>query len=246
MDSSAIMVANHMSLNRQNQEKVANNIANSNTRGFQADKPMIVEDERNKNFADSLSFAKDVPNQRDVSQGEIVNTSSKMDVALLTPDTYFSVQDNTGQTLYTRNGQLSLNAQRQLIQIASQFPISDTNQGPISIPEGTSRIDITSDGTVSADGHMVARIGAFKFEDSQKLTKNGNTLMKATPGLIPALDETAVIQQESVESSNVNPIIALTQMIELQRQDSQDAYLLKTYKEQTGQQLDDLLQPLKI
>lgn len=244
MNSPALLAANHMSINRVNQEKIANNIANANTRGYQADKPLIVEDERNKNFADTLSFTRVMEKQRDISMGEIVNTQSKFDVALTTPDTYFAVQDNNGKTFFTRNGQLSLNEQRQLIQAASRFPITDENQGPISLPEGSTNIEISADGVLSADGISIAKIGAFKFANSQNMMKIGNTLMQASDA--PTIAEDAKMQQESLESSNVNPVIALTQMIELQRQDGQDAYLIKMYKEHSSQQIDDLLIPLKV
>jgi flagellar basal body rod protein FlgG len=62
----------------------------------------------------------------------------------------------------------------------------------------------------------------------------------------PTAADKASITQRAIESSNVNPVIALAQMIELQRQDAQDAFVISTYKDQTGQQIADLLKPLNV
>ncbi len=244
MDSPAYLAAQHMSIARNNIQILANNLANASTSGFQADRPLVAEFEPKKNFMDSLSFAVNNENFRDTTPGEITHTGNILDVAIATKDVYFSVQNSKGENLYTRNGQLELNEERQLVQGSSKLPLSDTNKSPITIPAGMNDIKIAGDGTISANGKMVAKIGVFKFANSQSLVKQGNTLMKASTE--PTTPDKVALVQRGYEASNVNPVLALAQMIELQREDSQDAFVIETYKEQSGQQIDDLLKPLNV
>jgi flagellar basal-body rod protein FlgF len=123
MDSPAFLAAQHMALNRINQDKIANNIAN-NTAGFQADLPIVASYDPNKSTLDSLSFAVSGSRFRDITVGELNHTDSAFDIAVNTPDVYLAVQDPNGQNLYTRNGHLELNQDRQLIQSASGFPLA--------------------------------------------------------------------------------------------------------------------------
>lgn len=240
--TAAQFIAQHMAMNRHNQDIIANNMANMSTPGYQADKAIITADKASDSFLESLSFSLSNKNVRDLNPGEFTHSGSSFDIAIATPDVYLSAQNAKGQNLYTRNGRMGMDKDRQLIQMGSQLPITDTNKSPIVIPADASNITIADDGTISANGQMIAKIGVFKFTDSQTLLKEGGTMMKAT--VEPQVAEKVSIMQGSYESSNVNPVIALAQMIELQKQDSQDAYVISTYKEQSEQQIDDLLKPL--
>lgn len=244
MDSPALLAAQHMNLTRRNQEIIANNLANADTPGFQSLKPIITADNQDKNFAEALSFAISKTNSRDVSPGDINHTQSAFDFAIVTSDVYFAVQNDKGENLYTRNGRLGLNQDRQLIQLGSGFPLTDSNFSPITLPVDATNISLSSDGTLSANGQIIAKVGAFKFADSQTLTPAGKTLLKA-PGS-GNLSENAVFLQNGYETSNTNPILTMAQMIELHKMDVQDTQVIATFKDQTDQQTEDLLKPLNV
>lgn len=244
MDSPALLAAQHMNLTRRNQEIIANNLANADTPGFQSLKPIITADNPNKDFAEALSFAVSKTNSRDITPGDINHTQSAFDFAIVTSDIYFSVQTDKGENLYTRNGRLGLNQDRQLIQLGSGFPITDSNFSPITLPVDATDISLSGDGTLSANGQIIAKVGAFKFSDSQTLTPAGKTLLKA-PGSGTIADE-AVFFQKGFETSNTNPILSMAQMIELHKMDVQDTQVIDTFKDQTNQQIEDLLKPLNV
>jgi flagellar basal-body rod protein FlgF len=239
-----LAAAHHMTVNRDSLDKIANNIANAGTPGYQADNALISEYNSKGSFQDSLSFAVNKASIRDVTPGGFIPTGSSMDIALGTPDVYLSVKSSSGDNLYTRNGHLELNMDRQIIHSASGYPLCDAGHSPITIPQGANDIQVASDGTISADGKMLGQIGVFKFQNSQSLSKMDNTLMKASED--PRKADHVVVLHRGVESSNVNSVISLTQMIELQRQDAQDAAVIQAYKEQSSQQIEDLITPLNV
>lgn len=240
----ALAAAQNMLNNRYNIQIVTNNLANQSTAGFQADKAVFTSSSTGPNFAESLGATTDINTHRDVTAGEFQPTGNVLDVALGTADVYFSVQSDSGETLYTRNGHLQLNQDRQLIQSASGFPITDSNHSPITIPVGMNDIQITGDGTVSANGKIISKIGVFQFDNSQDLKKSGNTLMKASGDGTIATKYSVL--QGGIEGSNVNPVFSISQLIELQRQDAQSAFIISTYKEQANQHIDNLLKPLNV
>lgn|GEM_PF-1251044 len=244
VDSPAILAAQHMLTNRRNLQTVTHNIANVSTVGYQGEKAIVTEYQPSKNFMSALSFAVNNKNHRDVSAGEFQATGNALDIAIGTPDVYLAVQGANNEKQFTRNGHLELNQDRQLIQTTSRLPVTDANFAPIVIPAGMNNISIAEDGTVSANGQVLATIGVFKFAESQSLTKTKDTLMKSSTDPTPATDYQ--ILQGGVEGSNVSAVLAMAQLIDLQRQDTQDTHVINTYREQSGQQIESLLQPLKV
>jgi flagellar hook protein FlgE len=94
---------------------VGDNLANANTQGFKSNN-IAFEDVMNEATA-SLQIGAGVGQtltQRDFSQGNITQTGSPLDLAIQGSG-FFIVQNQSGQTLYTRDGGFSLNAQGQLV-----------------------------------------------------------------------------------------------------------------------------------
>jgi flagellar hook protein FlgE len=94
---------------------VGDNLANANTQGFKSDN-ITFEDAMNEATA-SLQIGAGVGQtltQRDFSQGNITQTGSPLDLAIQGSG-FFIVQNPSNQTLYTRDGGFSLNAQGQLV-----------------------------------------------------------------------------------------------------------------------------------
>jgi flagellar basal-body rod protein FlgF len=95
------------------------------------------------------------------------------------------------------------------------YRVMDEGGGAVFIPPDAAQISLAQDGTLSADGEPLTRIGLWQAADPQQLTHEGGTLLAAAGGLEPV--EGGVLLQGFVEESNVNPIAEVSRMIEVQR-----------------------------
>jgi flagellar basal-body rod protein FlgF len=196
---------------------IANNLANANTVGFKA------QHEFYRSFSAWLRPSLTTPiNQAvnqygvlggarlDLSAGSLEPTGNDTDVALEGAG-FFNVQAKNG-TRYTRAGNFSLNAQRQLVTPQGDLVLGD--QGPIQIPAG--QLSISPDGTVSVDGALVSKLKISDFAADTTLTPEGNTYFTAPQDAAkPAADIN--IRQGNLESSNSDPVRAAVALIEVQR-----------------------------
>lgn len=112
-------------------EMTANNLANVNTPGYQANKLMfsdyLVKDEDRK-----TAYANDPVNYRDTTGGAIKTTGNSFDVAI-DGDAYFQVQSPLG-IRYTRAGNFQLNAEGMLV-TTEGYAVLGNDGGPINIPQ---------------------------------------------------------------------------------------------------------------
>ncbi len=196
---------------------VANNLANANTVGFKA------QHEFYSSFSawlqPSLSTPiNDVVNhfgilggaRLDLSPSSLEPTGNDTDVALEGAG-FFTVQTKNGLR-YTRAGNFSLNAQRQLV--TAQGDLVQGIQGPIQIPSG--QLFISPDGTISVDGALVSKLKIADFAPNPQLIPEGSTYFLAPQGTVKAAADVNV-RQGNLESSNSNPIRSTVALIELQR-----------------------------
>jgi flagellar basal-body rod protein FlgF len=141
--------------------------------------------------------------------GEYQETGNPLEMAIK-GDGFFSLQGPSGP-VYTRNGSFELNAEGQL-QSKSGLIVNGTG-GPISIPAGTARVNVGSDGSVSADGAQVGQIGVTTFQDPGQLVRVGPTLFDAPAGSGPQPSEAAQILQGYREGANVGVIQEMVNLI---------------------------------
>jgi flagellar basal-body rod protein FlgF len=212
-------------------ELVANNLANVNTTGFRA------EHEFFRSFSAKLAGETPLPamitvsqavqrtanqfgllggSRTDLSQGNLQMTGNDTDLALEGPG-FFAVQTKNGLR-YTRDGGFRLDKNRNLVtqqgdQILSQQP--NGRPQPIQIPNGTPTI--SSDGSVSVDGALVAKLRIEEFPPSTQLQKEGDNYFTspAVAAAKPAVNTT--VRQGSLETSNSDPIRGAVTLIDLQR-----------------------------
>jgi flagellar basal-body rod protein FlgF len=74
---------------------------------------------------------------------------------------------------------------------------------------------LAQDGTISADGQPLTRIGLWQPIDHADLIRRAGVLFTAETGMEPA--EGGILVQGSVERSNVDPVTQIARMIEVQR-----------------------------
>jgi flagellar basal-body rod protein FlgG len=157
------------------------------------------------------------------TQGNIVQTGNAFDLAV-TGRGFFQVTMPDGTTAYTRDGSFQIDSQGQMV-TASGYVV----QPGITIPQAAQNVTIGSDGTVSAQiaGNAApTQVGSLQLADfinNAGLQPIGNNLYLETaasgspqPGT-PGLNGLGTLNQGSVESSNVNVVEELVNMIETQR-----------------------------
>ncbi len=191
---------------------VANNMANSSTTGFRREGVVFSEHmtalDRQRG---TLSMANAQGREVDLTPAALSQTGGKLDLAL-EREGFFMVQTPQGNRL-TRAGAFMMSPEGELVN-ADGYRVLDEGQAPIALPPGARSIGVGADGTISADGQPVGRVGVFDQPDRTLLRHEGGTLFSAE-GAEAAPD--AVVRQGFLEESNVNPVLEIARMIEVQR-----------------------------
>ena len=204
----------------------ANNIANQTTAGFKADRVLFREylttiDSNTANDPEvSLVFDPDA--YTDFSQGGLDATYGTLDFAIDGVG-FFAVEEANGQA-YTRDGRFSVNGFGELVN-RDGARVLDESGSPIFIDPDAGPILVTDSGDLQQANASIGQIGVFQFEERQALRKSGNGLFttEATPEAV----QNPRIKQGFVETSNVAPIVAVTNMIEIMRAYEQAARVVE-------------------
>lgn len=191
---------------------VANNIANVSTAGFRREG--VIFSEHVAALADrepSLSMAHANARHIDLSQGSLSQTGGTFDFAIQGPG-FFQIETPQGLQL-TRAGSFTPSAEGELM-TPDGYRLLDIGGAPIFVPPGATGVAIAQDGTLSANGEPLARVGVVMPADPNDLGHTGGT--RFTPGEVEPV-ENPVLLQGFVEESNVDPISEVARMIEVQR-----------------------------
>lgn len=191
---------------------VANNIANISTTGFRREGVIFAEHIDRLEDAPSLSMARATGRQIDLSQAGLTETGSRWDFAIQ-GDGFFLVDTPQGQQL-TRAGSFTPNAEGELVTMDGHRLLDEAG-APVFVPPDAIDVAVARDGTVSADGVPVARIGLWQPTDPNALQHQAGTRFSAASGVEPT--EETVLFQGFLEESNVNPVAEIARMIEVQR-----------------------------
>ncbi len=203
------------------QATVAHNLANAATTGFRAQidsfraVPIIGEG------LPTRAFVVDATIGTDFSAGPIQRTGRDLDVAVKTSG-FIAVQREDGSEAYTRNGAFRISEGGFLQTQSGQNVLGDG--GPISIPPNTT-VGIAADGTVSGiptegKASVVNTLGRIKLVNppAQELMRGGDGLFDLPAGAQADADPAVRVESGSIESSNVNVVDAMVDMISLARQ----------------------------
>jgi flagellar basal-body rod protein FlgF len=191
---------------------IANNVANANTTGYQAEDPLFEEYLARLDRMEDVSFVQDRATLNDTSPGPLQSTGNPLDVAMIGAG-YFVVETPEGFR-YTRAGAFQLNAEGQIVTPSGAAVMGEGN-APIFIAPGETSIAIARDGTISTENGAVGRLAVVRFEHPEILQKVGDTLYEATE--TPTAVEIPQVAQGTIEASNVRPVVELTRLIEVSR-----------------------------
>ncbi|TGD98955.1 flagellar basal-body rod protein FlgF [Methylobacterium nonmethylotrophicum] len=217
-NSQLIGLSAQMALSRE-LEVIANNMANVTTTGFKARNTRFQEYLMPKASAESfqrpdrkLSYVIDAATPLDLAQGPVETTGNPLNVAVR-GEAFLAVQTPQGER-YTRNGAFEMNPQGQIVTSDGHPVLGDG--GPIQIGQQETGLTIGPDGTVSTNQGTRGKIRLVTFADPQGLTNAGANLY-ASNAPPQAAGPQARVVPGALERSNVQPVLAMTRMLEVSR-----------------------------
>lgn len=217
---------------------ISNNLANVNTTGFKRDRAsfedLIYQNVRQVGASSSQDTelpsglnlgtgVRTVATQKLHTQGNLVQTNNNLDFAIEGRG-FFQILTPDGSIQYTRDGTFSMNQDGQIVS-PNGYPLEPA----ITIPANTLSVTVGSDGTVSAlvaGNDAPTQIGTVELADfinPMGLEAMGGNLFRETLAsgapttTTPGQDGVGTLIQGSLESSNVNVVEELVNMIETQR-----------------------------
>ncbi|MEM6383882.1 MAG: flagellar hook-basal body complex protein [Pseudomonadota bacterium] len=218
MNSQLVALSREVALRRE-LDVIANNMANLNTTGFQAERVAFEDYMMPKAEATSfrrldqdVAFVQDWATYRDLDPGAQRPTGNALDLAL-SPGGYLTVETPQGLR-YTRNGALQINDQGQLATMQG-FPVISLGGIPILFNTNDSDITVTRTGQVNTSGGTRGVLQLVSFPNEQELTKVGTNLFDAPEE--PEVDPTVRVTQGFLEASNVQPVREMARLVEVQR-----------------------------
>ncbi len=203
---------------------VANNIANTATTGYKAEREFYQTLVATPPSARMSPLNRAVNNYGilggtvvDLAAGSIQFTGNKLDLALEGPG-FITVETPAG-IRYTRNGSLRLGARGELLtqdggKVLAVPENRKAKPQPIVLPNGT--ISISTDGTVSVNGAIVARMKLVDFPKGTPLLPEGSSYFTA-PAQAERPAAGVAVREGALESSNYNPVEGTVDLITLQR-----------------------------
>lgn len=203
------------------QATVAHNLANASTTGFRAQLDSFRAVPIVSQSLPTRTFVVDATVGSDFTPGTIQQTGSETDMAVQGSG-WFAVQLADGSEAYTRNGSFKV-SENGLLQTQNNLSVQGEG-GPISVPPG-SAITIAKDGTISTI-ESTFKPGPVNILGKLKLVNPPeNTLVRGDDGLFrtkdgkPAeADQNVAVVGGALETSNVNPIDSMVNMVNLARQ----------------------------
>ena len=219
---------------------VANNIANMDTTAFKRQININQAYNERIRHGEKLAFVIDISTALDLQEGGFKVTGNSMDVALRGQG-YFQVDDGAS-VKYTRNGSFALDDQNRLVTQQGNLVLDDQAR-PIVVPGGGTSLNIAGDGSITYDDVEIGRLGVVEFQNPEDLKASRDSMFISDEPPQPA-EDTRVIQG-SLETSNVNPIVEMTEMIEIHRTYESVKRLMDQENERQKQVAQRLARPLR-
>lgn len=248
--------ATGMSAQQLNVEVIANNIANINTTGYKRTRAEFTD------LLYQMERVQGIPTQTGEGiipegaqlglgtrlaairllniQGPLAETGNRLDLAINGPG-WFQITGPNGETIYTRAGAFNTNAGGQIV-TADGFQLEPA----ITVPAGTTAVEINQTGEVFAklqgEANMlsVGQIALASFPNPAGLNALGGNLFQATEASgaavsgLPGNISFGSVQQGYLESSNVDPVREITELISAQRAYEMNSKVIQAADDMAG------------
>ncbi len=213
--SAAGMVPRYIKLS-----SISNNLANVNTTGFKVDKVhfgTILNNELTQPFNKGLperELEREMLLQVRYDQGSFEHTKRPTQLALH-GNGFFVVQSpDTTEEFYTRNGNFIIDAEKELVNSDGFHVMLESGQ---TLKITGDKLGISEDGQVLQDGTIIGKLKLVSFEDLNCLVKRGDSLYSCIENEVPIKADEVTVLQGYLETSNVNPIQQMVELITLNR-----------------------------
>jgi flagellar basal-body rod protein FlgG len=216
---------------------ISNNLANANTTGFKSDRAAFqdlmyqnvrqvgAQSTQNTQYSTGLTLGtgvRIVATEKNYAQGSVTQTNGSLDLGI-SGRGFLQITMPDGSIAYTRDGSLTMDSQGNVV-TASGYPL----QPAITIPAGTQSLTVGTDGVVTAvsasnKSTQIGQIQLADFINEEGMQPTGNNLLieSAASGApqvgTPGTNGLGTVQQGTLETSNVNTVTELVNMIECQR-----------------------------
>lgn len=217
MDGLMTSAASGMRARMESLEMLANNVANSGTVAFKADREFygIYISESGLENGRPLESPLIEKHWTDFSQGTLLSTGNPLDLAI-NGKGFFVVDSATGP-LYTRNGSFRIGSDGRIeTHDGARLRVRTPDNRPIRL-DPAKPVDIGADGTVRQDGAALGVIELFAVEGSSAVSKRGSTYFEWRDP-VPPKTVTADIRQGSIENSNVPVAESAVRLVSIMRQ----------------------------
>lgn len=198
-DQGLIDVARAALLQQHNMDIISNNLANVNTSGFKADRPI---------FSEVLN--REVRSVH--SQGSLSYTDNPLDVAI-GGEGFFRVQTDKGIRL-TRDGSFKVLPNGTLVNSQGQKVLGQGG-APITLNPQGGQVSIDPRGAISQGNEQVGALEVVDVTDKKGLYKEGGNFFVGEDGQAPPTTPSKdfTLTQGAVEVSNVEVVSEMVSMI---------------------------------
>ncbi len=219
------------------QATTSHNLANATTTGFRAQIDQFRAVPVQGAILPTRAFVVDSTSGSDFRGGAIQHTGRELDVAVQ-GDGWIAVQAADGTEAYTRNGSLKMDENGVLLTRDGLTVLG--GGGPLSIPPGRN-IAVAKDGTISLvpDGSAatgLTSVGRLKLVNPAEadLVRGDDGLFRLKDGNAADADPKVTLISGALESSNVNVVDEMVNMISLARQFDMQMKLLQHAENNDG------------
>lgn len=210
---------------------IAHNLANVNTAGYKRIATSFSKALEGQQNSRADSSEAELNLSIDFSQGlSFIQTGRSLDVALYGKG-FFVVETPEG-LVYTRNGNFKINQNGQIVDSMGRVVAGQAGPITISAETSVSQVNISSDGTVSANGQELGKFKIVDFSDNEsEVLPIGNSCFTVPEDVKPAEAEGTTVRQGYLESSNVKMVNELVSMMMVSRLYESNMKLVTTKKE---------------
>ncbi len=233
---------------------ISNNMANVDTIGFKKDSAVTsaFSEEMMKRLNDPEYTFLSVPHDvggvtlgvfvqniaTDFRSGSFKQTDGDLDLALSGAGFFiinYTDKDGNEVETYSRDGSFTLSEDKKLL-TKDGFSVMGQN-GPVSNLNG--KITIDEKGNILSDGVFVDRLKIIDFENKNTLKKIGNNLYEAREESVQRASNAKVVQG-FLESSNVNSVSEMVEMISVSRLYEANQKIITIHDQTLGRAVNDI------
>lgn len=168
-------------------------------------------------------------------QGQLQQTESSFDLALEDKG-FFCIETPEGER-YTRNGEFTKNAEGYLVTKEGYKVLGDGGY----IKVDGNNMTVNEKGEVYSDAQLVDKLKLVDFNDYKVLRKEGDGLVRIEEGIeAETVAAAGTVHQGFLESSNVNSVKEMVEMITMMRTYEANQKMIKIHDELLGKAVSEI------